>query len=94
VHRDSVYADSDRNRLIQPGGGLGYDHLRHCPRLGRARGGLTGAAPRRGAAAAALNRQFIRYERHWSRKHRGPIGDDMHLEYMRDLDASQSSPAL
>lgn len=37
-------------------------------------------------AAVALNRQFIRYERHWSRKHRGAIGETHHLESMRDLD--------
>jgi hypothetical protein len=37
-------------------------------------------------AAAALNRRFIAYERHWSREHREAIGSEHHLEYMHDLD--------
>jgi hypothetical protein len=37
-------------------------------------------------AAAALNRRFIAYERHWSRTHRETIGTEQHLDYMRDLD--------
>ena len=38
-------------------------------------------------AAVALNRQFIRYERHWSRTRLAHLAPEQHGEYMRDLDA-------
>jgi hypothetical protein len=37
-------------------------------------------------AAAALTRQFIRYERHWSRTRLAHSAPEEHADYMRDLD--------